>query len=167
MPVPVAKAKTKQEKPTGPKTIENRKARYDYEIVDSIEAGIALAGSEVKSLFHGKANLTDAYCRVQKDEMWLMQLDIEPYDKSSHFTPERRRDRKLLMHRKQIDTFERRSLEKGLAIIPLRIYFKNGKAKVEIGLGRGKREYDKRHSIKKDETRREVERTLRSRRDDS
>lgn len=147
-----------QDRPSGPAVISNRKGRYDYEIVDTYEAGLALVGSEVKSLFLGHANLVDAYCRVINTEMWLMSLDIEPYSHSTSFVPERRRDRKLLLHRKQIDLLERKSQEKGLAIIPLKIYFKNGKAKVEIGLGRGKKQYDKREQIAKKDARRERER---------
>ncbi|HTQ09857.1 MAG TPA: SsrA-binding protein SmpB [Fimbriimonadaceae bacterium] len=141
-----------------PASIQNRRARYDYHFVDTFEAGIALAGSEVKSLYLGRAHLTDAFCKIVNDELFLLNLDIEPYDKAAHFQPERRRDRKLLMHRKEIDLLERRSLEKGLSLIPARIYFKNGRVKVEIALARGKAQYDKREKIAKDEARREVER---------
>lgn len=155
----MAKAKGK-EQPSGPKSIENRRARYDYEILTTYEAGIALAGSEVKSLFLGRANLTDAYAQVKNGEMWLFEFDIEPYAFAHHFKPERRRDRKLLLHRKEIDLIARRMQEKGLSLIPLKVYFKNGKVKVEIGLGRGKREYDKRETIKKSESRREIDREL-------
>lgn len=149
--------------PKVPRTIENRKARHEYELVENHEAGIALAGSEVKSVFQGRVNMVDAYVRVLNGELWLMNLDIEPYEHSSHFRPERRRDRKLLMHRKQIDMLERRSQEKGLTILPIKVYFKNGKVKVEIALGRGKRQYDKREQLKKDEARREADRALRTR----
>lgn len=145
-------------KAQSPKRIENRRARYDYNILENLEAGMALVGSEVKSLFHGRANMTDAYCVVKGNELWLMNLDIEPYDKASVFQHERRRDRKLLVHRKEIDVLQRKSQEKGLTLIPLAIYFKNGKAKVDVGLGRGKAEYDKRDQIAKKESKREVER---------
>ncbi|MEZ0327523.1 MAG: SsrA-binding protein SmpB [Fimbriimonas sp.] len=145
-------------KPAGPKRVDNRRARYDYNILDSVEAGLVLVGSEVKSLFHGKANLTDAYCLVREGEMWLISFDIEPYEKASVFQHERRRDRKLLLHKAQIETFARKSQEKGLALIPLAVYFKNGRAKVEIGLGRGKAEYDKRDQIAAKESRREMDR---------
>ncbi|MBI1334049.1 MAG: SsrA-binding protein SmpB [Armatimonadetes bacterium] len=153
----MAKSKTKQE-PSGPKTIQNRKARFDYHILDEQEAGIVLSGSEVKSLYNGRANLTDAYCRIVNEELWLFQLDIEPYKYSSNFQPERRRERKLLMHKKEILVLERKALEKGFSILPLEIYFKNGKAKVKIALARGKAQYDKRESIAKKDTRRELER---------
>lgn len=142
-----------------PASIQNRKARFNYHIEDTEEAGLVLLGTEVKSLYLGRANLTDAYCRVLNGELWLFNLDIEPYDKASIAQHERRRDRKLLMHRRQINVLERKSLEKGLALIPLHIYFNDrGRAKVQIGLARGKANYDKRDSIKERETRREVER---------
>lgn len=153
----MAKKADKKEVQTA-KRVDNRRARFNYNIIESLEAGIVLQGSEVKSLFHGKANLTDAYCLVREGEMWLVNLDIEPYDKASVFQHERRRDRKLLMHRSQIENLARKSQEKGLALVPLAIYFKNGRAKAEVGLGRGKAEYDKRHSIAEKDTRKEIER---------
>ncbi len=141
-----------------PATINNRRARFDYEILDSFEAGIALVGSEVKSVYLGRAHLTDAFCRVLRREMLLINFDIEPYDKAGSFAPERRRDRKLLLHRKEIETIDRKSMEKGLTIVPTRVYFKNGRVKVEIALARGKAQYDKRHKLAQDEERREMER---------
>ena len=146
----------KSESKRVPATITNRKARYNYEFINTYEAGIALVGAEVKSVFAGKVNMVDAYCKVQGNEMWLVNLDIEPYEHASAYVPDRRRDRKLLLHRQEIDLIARRSQEKGLAIIPYKIYFKNGKAKVEIALGRGKREYDKREALKKKDERREL-----------
>lgn len=141
-----------------PRSIQNRRARYDYQILETLEAGLVLLGSEVKSIFLGNAHLTDAYCRVQGGEMWLMNMDIEPYEKSSVFAHERRRDRKLLLHRREIEVLDRKSREKGLTLVPLAAYFKNGKVKIEIGLGRGKAAYDKRDKIAKDDARREVDR---------
>jgi SsrA-binding protein len=141
-----------------PRSIQNRRARYDYSILETHEAGIVLQGSEVKSIFLGKAHLTDAYCRVNQGELWLYNMDIEPYAQASVFAHERRRDRKLLMHRKEIDVLDRKFMEKGLALIPLSVYFKNGRVKVEVGLGRGKASYDKRDKIAKDDERREVDR---------
>lgn len=141
-----------------PATIQNRRARFDYQFIESHEAGIALAGSEVKSIYLGRAHLTDAYCRITGGELFLMNFDIEPYEKATHFQPDRRRDRKLLMHRKEIDLLERKSQEKGLALIPGRVYFKNGRVKVEVALARGKAQYDKRDKIAKDEERKEVQR---------
>ena len=158
----MAKAKTKKEA-TGPKTIQNRKARYDYNILGEFEAGMVLVGSEVKSLFSGKGNLTDGYCRVVNDEMWLMNVDIEPYDKATYFAHERRRDRKLLLHRKEIIQIERKSMEKGFSIVPLEIYFKHGKAKVKIAMVQGKSNYDKRDTIAKRDTKREIDRAMHGR----
>ncbi|CAN1534864.1 SmpB tmRNA-binding protein [Fimbriimonadaceae bacterium] len=155
----MAKAGKKGKEGVAPKSIQNRKARYDYAIQDTYEAGLILSGTEVKSLYQGKGNLTDAFCRVMKEELWILNLDIEPYDKASVFGHERRRDRKLLMHRKEIATLERKQMEKGLSIIPLSVYFNDrGKAKVQIALARGKSNYDKRDSIAKDDTRREIDR---------
>jgi SsrA-binding protein len=150
---------TKKKTETGePRQILNRRARYDYEILDTYEAGVALIGSEVKSVFLGHAHLADAYCRVSNGELFLINMDIEPYVNATSDSHERRRDRKLLLHRKELKVIDRRSLEKGLAIIPLRVYFSRGKVKVEVGLGRGKSKYDKRDKIAADESRREVER---------
>jgi len=141
----------------GPRTIVNRKARHDYELLDSWEAGVALQGSEVKSVFLGRVNMTDAYCQLVKGELFVVNLDIEPYSHSSVFQPERRRDRKLLLHKKEIETVQRKSQEKGLTIIPTKIYFKNGRVKIEVALGRGKRQYDKRDKIEADQSRREAQ----------
>ncbi|MBI1757494.1 MAG: SsrA-binding protein SmpB [Fimbriimonas ginsengisoli] len=136
----------------------NRRARFDYRLVETYEAGLALVGSEVKSVFLGRANLSDAYCRISGTEAFVVNLDIEPYENAGPYQPERRRERKLLLHRKEIDVLERRSKEKGLSIIPTRLYFRNGKAKLEIALAQGKAAYDKRTQIAKDEARRELER---------
>ncbi len=141
-----------------PKAIVNRKARYDYELLDSWEAGIALVGSEVKSIWKGRVNMTDAFVRILNGEAFLMNLDIEEYDLGSAFNPARRRDRKLLLNRREINTIDRKSMEKGFTIVPTKIYFKNGRVKVEIAIGRGKKHYDKRDQIAKDDTRREVDR---------
>ena len=150
--------KSQAKEPEGPRTIVNRKARHDYELLDSYEAGIALQGSEVKSVFLGRVNMTDAFCQLVKGELFLVNLDIEPYSHSSVFQPERRRDRKLLLHRKEIDLIQRKSQEKGLTIVPTKIYFSGkGRVKVEISLARGKRQYDKRDKIEADQTRREAQ----------
>jgi SsrA-binding protein len=153
----MAKSKTKQEA-TGPKTIQNRKARFEYQILDEFEAGIVLVGSEVKSLYNGRGNLTDAYCKVVNGEIFLLQLDVEPYSHTTTFQHERKRDRKLLMHKREIEVIERKSLEKGFSIVPLEVYFKKGKVKVKIFLGRGKALYDKRESLMKKDSKREMER---------
>jgi SsrA-binding protein len=156
---PMAKAGKGKKEAKGPATIQNRRARFDYEIFDTYEAGISLVGSEVKSVYLGRVNLTDSYCLVRNDEVWLCQADIEPYTHSVHYLMDRRRDRKLLLNRSEINVLERKSQEKGLAILPLKMYFTDkGRVKVEIGLGRGKKQYDKREAIQKNETRREQER---------
>lgn len=143
---------------SGPKTVQNRKARFEYLFETEYEAGIVLIGSEVKSLFGGRANLSDSYCRILNGEIWVLQMDIENYSHSSVYQPERRRDRKLLLHRSEINVIDRKVREKGLSVIPIEVYFKNGKAKMKIGLGRGKSSHDKRHSIAEKDTRREIER---------
>ncbi|MES1227126.1 MAG: SsrA-binding protein SmpB [Armatimonadota bacterium] len=133
---------------SGPATITNRRAGFDYHFEDEIEAGIVLVGSEVKSLYLGRANLTDSFCKIIDGEAWLMNMDVEPYAQASHFGHERRRDRKLLLHRRELDTLKRKTLEKGLALIPTKVYFVKGKVKVRVCLARGKQSHDKRESIK-------------------
>lgn len=144
----------KREEKRGPATIQNRKASFDYHFEETFEAGIVLAGAEVKSLYAGRANLTDAYCRVVGNELWLLSFDIESYEYSNRFAPDRRRDRKLLMHRREIDQLRKKTEEKGLSLVPFKVYFKEGKVKVAIALGRGKKTYDKRESIKEKDERR-------------
>ncbi len=141
-----------------PRQILNRRARYEYEFSDTYEAGIALIGSEVKSIFLGHAHLVDSYCRFQNGELFLINMDVEPYTHAPTDGHDRRRDRKLLLHRKELNLIDRRSSEKGLALIPLKVYFNHGKVKIEIGLGRAKSHYDKRAKIAADDARREVER---------
>lgn len=140
--------------------IQNRRARFDYEILRSFEAGMVLAGSEVKSIFLGRANLSDAYCRIVNGEVFLLNFDIEPYEHASYLGHERRRDRKLLLHRREIGEMFKDSEEKGYALVPLKVYFSHGKAKVEIGVGRGKKQYDKREAIAGREAKRSMERDL-------
>ena len=134
--------------------IRNRKALHDYHILDRWEAGIALLGSEVKSLREGKAQLRDAYGKIEGGEVYLVGADISPYDPAYRDNHERRRDRKLLLHRREINKLIGKVVEKGLTLVPLSIYFKEGKAKVELALAQGKREYDKRASIKEKDIRR-------------
>lgn len=152
-------AKGGKEKAKAPGSIQNRKARFDYAISDEVEAGIALQGSEVKSLYLGKGHLNDAYCRVIDGEMWLLNLDVEPYEQASVFAHDRRRDRKLLLHRAQIDSLHRKVMEKGFTLVPLGVYFsEKGRVKVRIGLGRGKANYDKRQTLAEKDSRRETDR---------
>ncbi len=142
----------------------NRRARHDYELLDRLECGIQLTGDEVKSLRGGHASLVDCFGRVRGSEVWLEGLHIPAYeqgDKRSHLPL---RPRKLLLHRREIDQIAREVNEKGLSLIPLRIYFTHGMAKIEVALARGKRKYEKRQSIAKREAQREMERAAGRRR---
>jgi SsrA-binding protein len=147
-----------------PRTVTvNRKARHDYFIEETVEAGLILTGSEVKSLRDGRANLKDSFARVDRGEAFLVNAHISPYDAAARDGHEPTRSRKLLLHRREIDRLSGKVKEKGLTVIPLRLYFNaRGRAKVELGLARGKRQYDKRQAIKEREARRETERALRS-----
>lgn len=149
---------SKKDKDSGPKvpaTIQNRRASHEYHFDETIEAGLVLVGSEVKSLYGGRASLSDAYCVIKNGELWLISCDIEPYKHASHFQPERRRDRKLLVHKYQITQLRKASEEKGKTLIPYKIYFSKGKAKVAIAIATGKKLYDKRQSLKEKDQRRE------------
>ena len=134
----------------------NRKAYHDYYVHDSEEAGIALTGSEIKSIRAGRVNLRDAYVRPEKGELWLLNAHIARYDASSYLSHEPTRPRKLLLHRKQIDNLISRVREKGLTVVPLRLYIKGSIAKVEIALAKGKKLHDKRDSIARREAEREM-----------
>jgi SsrA-binding protein len=136
----------------------NRKARHEYDIVDSLEAGIVLAGSEVKSMRAGRANLSDAYARVVRGEVWLSGMHISPYKEATDQNHDPLRERKLLLHSSEIKKLTRRVEEKGFTLIPLRLYFKNNRVKVELGLARGKRQYDKKHAIAQRDAKRDMER---------
>ena len=139
----------------------NRKARHEYLITDTFEAGLALTGTEIKSIRAGKANLSDAYARVEKGEAWLIGAHIAPYEAGNRYNHEPRRDRKLLLHRSEIDELMGRASAKGLTVVPLRLYITDkGRAKIELALARGKQLHDRRRSIAERETRREVEREL-------
>jgi SsrA-binding protein len=141
----------------------NRKARFDYEIVEALEAGIALTGTEIKSIREGGAHIREAYARPQDGEMWLFGAHIAPYGSGGYVNHEPTRPRRLLMHRRQIAEWTAAMAEKGLTIVPLSLYLKDGMAKVELGLGKGRKRYDKRQAIAKRETEREIQRALRER----
>jgi SsrA-binding protein len=140
--------------------VSNRRARHDYEIMDSYEAGIVLTGTEVKSLRAGRASLADAYASVEDGEVWLRGVHIPEYDQGSWTNHEPRRTRKLLLHRKEILRLIGKTREGGLALVPLSMYFADGKVKVEIALARGKRSYDKRADLAKRDADREVQRVM-------
>ena len=138
--------------------IRNRKALHDYHILDRWEAGIALTGSEVKSLREGKGNLRDAYAKVQDGEIYLVNAHISAYDPAARDNHEPLRERKLLLHRKEIRRLIGKVMEKGLTLVPLAFYFKRGKVKVELALASGKRQYDKRATLREKDIRRARER---------
>jgi SsrA-binding protein len=150
---------------TGRKLIaQNRKARHDYEVLDTYECGIVLLGTEVKSLRAGRANLTDGYATVDDGEVWLRGVHIPEYDLGTWTNHEPRRARKLLLHRAEITRLIGKTRESGLTLVPLSMYFKDGRAKVEIALARGRRSHDKRHAIAEREATREAQRAVGRRR---
>jgi SsrA-binding protein len=136
----------------------NKKAFHDYQILEKLEAGLVLTGSEVKSLRQGRCNIKDSYARIMSGEAWLIGLNISSYADASYHDHEPERRRKLLLHKDEIKRLHRKVQEKGFTLIPLRLYFKKGVAKVEIGLATGKREYDKRQDITKRDQERELKR---------
>jgi SsrA-binding protein len=142
----------------------NRKARHDYHIQESFEAGIVLKGSEIKSVRAGKVNLSDAYARPENGELWLHNSHIASYDAASYNTHEPIRPRKLLLHRKEINILASKVVQKGLTLVPLKLYIKHGIAKVELGVARGKKVYDKREAIARRDADREMERAMKQRR---
>ena len=141
----------------------NRRARFEYEILETFEAGMALLGPEVKSLREGRANLADAYATVRRGEALLVHLHISPYERAGRDNPDPRRDRRLLLHKAEIRRLTGKLAERGFTLVPLRLYWKNGRAKVELGLARGKRIYDKRETIRRRESDREAARLTRVR----
>jgi SsrA-binding protein len=138
----------------------NRRARHDFAIEETVEAGMVLSGPEVKSLREGRASLADAFARIRDGELWLEGLHIPPYEMADQRGYHPTRPRKLLLHRDQIDRLLSRTAERGLTLVPLKIYFTRGRAKTELGLGRGKRQYEKRQDLAEREHRREIERAL-------
>jgi len=141
----------------------NRRARHDYQILDTWEAGIVLTGSEVKSLRNGKANISDAYGIVKEGEVYLLNLHVSPYEKASYFNHEPTRTRKLLLHRREIRRMIGAVERQGLTLVPLELYFKRGIVKVALGLGRGKKLYDKRADEKRRDDERDMQRAVRTR----
>ena len=139
----------------------NKRARFDYEIDDVYEAGLVLQGTEVKSLRQGRVSLKDAYGDVQNGEVYLLHAHIDPYDQGNRNNHDPERPRKLLLHKQEIKRLIGKTQERGLTLIPTRMYFARGKAKIEIGLAKGKKNYDKRQDLKRRDAQREVERALR------
>lgn len=142
---------------------ENRKARHDYHIHETYEAGMVLTGTEAKSLRAGKANLKDSYARIDKGELMLHNMHISPYEQGNRFNHEPLRTRKLLMHRHEIMRLLGQTKEKGYTLVPLKVYFTKGRAKLELGLATGKKNYDKRQDMAERDAKREIERAVRER----
>lgn len=142
----------------------NRKARHDYEILEAYEAGIVLEGCEVKSLRIGRTNLKDSFAQVEKGEVFLYKWHISPYEYGNRYNPDPLRPRKLLLRKREIDRLYGKTKERGFSLIPLKLYFKKGKAKCELAVAKGKRQYDRREEIKRRIATREMERALKRRR---
>ncbi len=157
------KKKADPEDKNSKRITDNRKSRHEFEVLDTLECGIVLVGSEVKSLRNGKVSLDEAYGRVKDGEVWLMDCDIAEYTQANTMNHETKRPRKLLMHRREIKKFASKAFEKGLTLVPLKMYFKEGRAKVLMGIGRGRKLYDKREKLKKDSVKRDIDRAMRGR----
>jgi SsrA-binding protein len=159
---PKAKPKEKAAEDLGIHVVaRNRKARFEYELIEKIEAGLVLTGTEVKSLRVGKASLEESYAQVEKGEVWLLGCDIPEYLQANRMNHKPKRPRKLLLHAQEIRKIVSKVAEKGLTLVPLQVYFKRGIAKVEICVARGKKTYDKREALKKQDAKRDMDRTMR------
>ncbi|MDQ0273423.1 SsrA-binding protein SmpB [Cytobacillus purgationiresistens] len=150
-------------KGAGKVVAQNKKAYHDYTIEETYEAGIVLQGTEIKSIRNGKVNLKDSYARMINGELFLIGMHVSPYEQGNRYNHDPLRTRKLLLHRKEINKLIGETKESGYALVPLKLYMKNGYAKVLVGLARGKKKYDKREDLKKKEAKREVERAFRER----
>ncbi|MEU4231194.1 SsrA-binding protein SmpB [Nonomuraea sp. NPDC026600] len=149
---------------TGRKVVaQNKRARHDYHVEDTFEAGLVLQGTEVKSLREGRASLADGYASIDSGEAWLFNVHIPEYTQGTWTNHAARRKRKLLLHRKEIDKLAAKTKEGGLTIVPLSLYFKDGKAKIEIGIARGKKDWDKRQTLSEQQAKREMARAVRQR----
>ena len=154
-------SKTEQHRGDGIKTVAtNRKARHDYFIEDTFEAGLVLTGTEIKSIRAGNVSLRDSFATIKEGELWLMEAHIALYDQGTYSNHDPRRPRKLLMHRREINRLAGKMQEKGFTLVPLRLYLKDNRAKVELGLARGKKQYYKREALREKETRREIDRAV-------
>ncbi|GBG95415.1 SsrA-binding protein [Ligilactobacillus salitolerans] len=151
----------KQKQQTRP-LAQNRKASHDYYILETIEAGLSLTGTEIKSVRASRLNLKDGFAQIRNGEAWLMNVHISPYDQGNQFNHDPLRNRKLLLHKKEIARLAQESSKKGVTLVPLKVYLKHGFAKVLLGVAQGKHDYDKRESIKKRDQEREIRRTLKN-----
>lgn len=159
----MAKSTKKKAAPANPneKVIaQNRKAKHNYTVLETLECGIMLVGSEVKSLRNGRLSLDEAYAKVKDDEVWLLGCDIAEYFEANRFNHNPRRPRKLLMHRREVKRFAHRAFEKGLTLVPLQMHFKRGLAKVVLGICKGKQRHDKREAMKKADAQRDIARQM-------
>ena len=157
-------ASPKTERESAQRTIaENRKARHDYHILDTWEAGVALLGTEVKSIREGRVNLRDSYARIDNGEVWMLNVHISPYSHRGSAAHEELRQRKLLLHRDEIRKMVGKVAEKGLTLVPLELYFKNGRVKVQLALAKGKQAHDKRETLRRREVDRETRAAVKSR----
>ena len=143
--------------------VDNRRARHDYHFLEKVEAGLVLTGTEVKSLRNGKASIKEAYARLRNGEVFLEGMNITPYEQGNRYNHDPMRNRKLLLHRREINQLASKVETKGLTLIPLKLYLKGGRAKIELGLCRGKKLYDKRDAIAERDAKREIERAIRTR----
>ncbi len=158
-------ASNKQKPEEGVQVIcRNRRAHHEYEVLDRLECGLVLTGTEVKSLRDGHANLEDSYAKMEEDEVWLIGSDIPEYAMGNKMNHKPKRPRKLLLHRREINKFAGKASQKGFTLVPLSMYFKQGRAKVELAVCRGKQEFDKRQDKRKAEVQREIQRAMRNRR---
>jgi SsrA-binding protein len=142
----------------------NKRAFHEYAISDTLECGVVLKGTEVKSLREGTANLEDAYAKIEEDELWLIGSDIPEYTMGNKLNHKPKRPRKLLLHKRELEKFAGKASQKGFTLVPLRMYFKNGRAKVEVGIARGKQQHDKRQDQKTAEAERAIRRAMADRR---
>ncbi|PLT32158.1 SsrA-binding protein SmpB [Bacillus sp. V5-8f] len=147
----------------GKQVAQNKKAYHDYFIEETFEAGVVLQGTEIKSIRAGKVNMRDSFAKIERGEVFLHNMHVSPYEQGNRYNHEPLRTRKLLLHRKQINKLIGETKEVGYTIVPLKVYLKNGFAKVLIGLGKGKKQYDKREDLKKKEAKRDIERAFRDR----
>ena len=157
------KEKTAEEKESTQPIADNRKAFHDYHILETFEAGIALLGTEVKGIREGQANLRDSYARVEKGEIWLFNVHINPYSHRGYVDHDPRRKRRLLLHKHEIRKLIGKTVEKGLTLVPTKLYFKNGKVKVAIALAKGKQDHDKRETLRRREADRETRAAVKER----
>jgi SsrA-binding protein len=154
------RAAKKAAEPAPEPSFDNRRARFEYEKLESVEAGLALQGSEIKSIRRGNVSINEAFARLREGELWLLSLTIPPYKEASVFNHEPNRPRKLLLHREQIQRLSKSAAEKGFTLVPWRMYFKRGKIKVEIALVRGKKLWDKRRDTQERDVKREIARSV-------